>query len=194
MAIGSEQAQQLVAYLGLIAKWNKVHNLTAVRDADKMLSHHILDSLSVQPYVGLLGLLDVGSGAGLPGIPLAIANPGQQVSVMDSNQKKTSFLRQAVMELGLKNVTVITGRVESLPAGQRYQGVISRAFAELEQFVTLTRAALAPGGRWFAMKGAYPGVELEHLPSGVGLASVEQLSVPTLDAQRHLVILKESHG
>ncbi|MHB1676337.1 MAG: 16S rRNA (guanine(527)-N(7))-methyltransferase RsmG [Sulfuriferula sp.] len=188
------QAERLMAYLGLIAKWNKVHNLTAVREADKMLSHHVLDSLSVKPYVLAENLLDVGSGAGLPGIPLAIVNSHQHVTVMDSNTKKTSFLRQAVIELDLKNVTVIAGRIESLASEQKFDGIISRAFSDINQFVKVSRQVLAIKGHWYAMKGICPDAELQQLPSGIKLLSVQPLNVPLLAAQRHLVILKEVNG
>lgn len=190
----SLHAEQLIAYLDLIAKWNKVHNLTAVREIGKMLSLHILDSLSVKPYVLSENLLDVGSGAGLPGIPLAIVNSHQHVTVMDSNAKKTSFLRQVVIELKLKNITVVEGRIESLQAKQTYDGIISRAFSDINQFVNMSRQVLARQGQWYAMKGVHPGAALQQLPLGIKLLSIQPLNVPLLDAQRHLVILKEVNG
>lgn len=194
VCITDAQAEQLLLFLNLLAKWNKVHNLTAVRDVDKMLTHHILDSLSVAQHVRAPSLLDVGSGAGLPGIPLAIADPLQSITLIDSNKKKISFLRQAVMELGLKNVHVIAGRVEALAPKQTFDGIISRAFSEINQFIALTRPLLAKDGYWYAMKGLYPTAELQQLPNGIALQSVQALNVPLLDAQRHLVILKEANG
>lgn len=194
VALGLAQAESLLSYLDLIAKWNKVHNLTALRDADKMLSHHILDSLSVQPYIAAEKLLDVGSGAGLPGIPLAIADPGLHVAVMDSNAKKTSFLRQAVTELGLKNVEVITGRIEDLPASHQFDGIISRAFSDINQFIAMSRQVLAEHGRWYAMKGVVPDEELQQLPADIVVLSIPSLIIPLLAAQRHLVIMKEADG
>lgn len=194
VTLGSAQVECLLAYLDLIAKWNKVHNLTALREADKMLSHHILDSLSVQPYIAAGKLLDVGSGAGLPGIPLAIADPGRQIAVLDSNAKKTSFLRQAVTELDLKNVEVITGRIEGLSADYQFDGIITRAFSDINQFVAMSRQVLAEHGRWYAMKGVVPDGELQQLPADIEVLSIQPLTIPLLAAQRHLVIMKEADG
>lgn len=194
VTLTSVQAERLLSYLDLIAKWNRVHNLTALRDADKMLSHHILDSLSVQLHITAEKLLDVGSGAGLPGIPLAISDPGRQVAVIDSNSKKTAFLRQAVMELGLKNVEIITGRIENLSTTQRFDGIISRAFSDINQFVAMSRLMLAERGRWYAMKGVRPDAELQQLPPGIEVLSIRSLTIPLLAAQRHLVIMKEADG
>lgn len=185
------QSQQLLSYLGLIEKWNRVHNLTALRDPQKMLTHHILDSLSVSPYIKAKNLLDVGSGAGLPGIPLAIINPDWQVTLTDSNKKKTAFQQQVIIELGLNNITVLPGRVEEQHPEQKFDGIISRAFSEVNLFIELTRHLLAKGGRWYAMKGVYPEQELSSLPDGIEVSSIHELNVQLLDAKRHLVILKE---
>lgn len=190
----SKQADQLLAYLNLIQKWNRVHNLTAVRDPEKMLSLHILDSLSVNPYVKVSTLLDVGSGAGLPGIPLAIINPLLHVTLADSNKKKAIFQQQAVIELGLTNVTVTPGRVEEIQLERKFEGIISRAFSEISLFIDLTRHLMASEGCWYAMKGIYPEQELNALPSGIVSISIRELNVQLLDAQRHLVILKEVDG
>ncbi len=181
--------QNWLAYLDLLARWNRVHNLTAIREPERMLTHHLLDSLAVMPLVTANRLLDVGSGGGLPGIPLAIGQPDMQVTLVDSNQKKVSFLRQVVAELKLANVTVVAGRVEQLPDNIRYDGIISRAFAETAVFLRLTRHLLAPGGRWYVMKGVYPETELQALPSWAGLLSGQELQVPGLDARRHLLIV-----
>lgn len=181
--------QNWLAYLDLLTRWNRVHNLTAIRDPEKMLTHHLLDSLAVLPLVTATRLLDVGSGGGLPGIPLAIGQPDMQVTLVDSNQKKASFLRQAVAELGLANVTVLAGRVEQMPGDAGYDGIISRAFAETALFLQLTRHMLAPGGRWYVMKGVYPEAELQALPSWAGLQSGQEIRVPGLDARRHLLIV-----
>lgn len=180
----------MMQYVGLIQKWNRVHNLTALRDPEKMLTHHLLDSLAVLPHIQGRHLLDVGSGAGLPGIPLAIARPDWDVTLSDSNQKKAVFQQQAVIELGLANVHVMGGRVEAIGAGQNYEAVVSRAFSEIRLFVELTRHLLAPGGRWYAMKGVYPQQELAQLPAGVAVEQTVALAVPGLEAERHLVILK----
>lgn len=179
---------KLLDYLALLQKWNKVHNLTAVRDPEEMVTLHLLDSLSVLPHIKAKRLLDVGSGAGLPGIPLALCLPGLQVTVMDSSHKKASFMRQAKAELGIANLEVVCGRVENFRPEQLYDVVISRAFSDLAEFVALTRHLCAPGAEWLAMKGVYPYDELAQLE--IQPAQVIPLKVPGLQAQRHLVFLK----
>jgi 16S rRNA (guanine527-N7)-methyltransferase len=179
---------QLLAFRDLLLKWNKTYNLTALRDPDQAISHHLLDSLAILPHVGAGALLDVGSGGGLPGIPLAIARPELAVSMVDTVQKKTTFLQQAVIELALKNVTVHHARVEAMPG--QYAQISSRAFAELGLFVSLTRHLLAPGGRWLAMKGVRPDEEIQALPADVTVEAIIPLTVPGLAAERHLIILK----
>ena len=188
----SEQTQQkLLAYLALMQKWNKVHNLTAVRDADEMVTLHLLDSLVVLPYVDAQNLLDVGSGAGLPGIPLALCLPNLQVTVIDSNSKKVSFMRQVKAELGISNLEVLGGRVEEIAATRKFEIIISRAFSDLSLFVSLTHHLLDVQGKWLAMKGVYPEAELADLVAKTGIVAskVEVLSVPGLSAQRHLAFL-----
>jgi 16S rRNA (guanine527-N7)-methyltransferase len=180
--------QKLLAFRDLLLKWNKTYNLTALRDPSQAISHHLLDSLSILPYIGNGDLLDVGSGGGLPGIPLAIARPELAVSMVDTVQKKTTFLQQAVIELGLKNVTVHHARVEEMPG--QYAQISSRAFAELGLFISLTRHLLAPNGRWLAMKGVRPDDELKALPADITVEAIIPLTVPALDAERHLIILK----
>lgn len=180
--------QQLLAFRDLLLKWNKTYNLTALRDPEQAISHHLLDSLAILPHVGDGALLDVGSGGGLPGIPLAIARPQLAVSMVDTVQKKATFLQQAVIQLGLKNVAAHHARVETL-AGQ-YAQISSRAFAELSLFVGLTRHLLAPGGRWLAMKGVRPDAEIAALPADVVVEQIIPLHVPGLGAERHLIILK----
>ena len=181
---------RLLAYLALLEKWNRVHNLTAVREADKMVSHHLLDSLAVVPYFPAGRVLDVGSGGGLPGIPLAITRPDLAVTLIDSVAKKTVFLLQAKAELGLGNVSVVTGRVEAFQPETGFDTITSRAFSDLKEFVTLTRHLLVPGGRWLAMKGLYPHEEIAALPDWVKLSADHALNVPGLDATRHLIILE----
>jgi 16S rRNA (guanine527-N7)-methyltransferase len=184
-----EAAQQkLLAFRDLLLKWNKTYNLTALRDPEQAISHHLLDSLAILPHVGGGPLLDVGSGGGLPGIPLAIARPELAVTVVDAVQKKATFLKQAAIQLGLKNVVAHHARVEDM-AGQ-YAQISSRAFAELRLFVDLTRHLLVPGGRWLAMKGLRPDDEIAALPADVIVEQVVPLHVPGLDAERHLIILK----
>lgn len=186
--------QKLLDYLALLQKWNKVHNLTAVREPEEMVTLHLLDSLSVLPHVQAqygsgIGkrLLDVGSGAGLPGIPLALCLPELQVTVMDASQKKASFMRQAKAVLGIDNLDVVCGRVEQFKPGYKFDLVISRAFSELSLFVALTKHLLAPEGLWLAMKGVYPYEELAQID--IQPEKVISLKVPGLHAQRHLVLM-----
>ncbi len=185
----AEKQQKLLKYLGLLEKWNKVYNLTAIRNVEQMVSHHLLDSLAVLPHLWPGKWLDVGCGAGLPGIVLAIAQPDWSFTLLDSNSKKTSFVQQAVIELGLTNVVVKCARVEELQTEEKFDGIISRAFAETREFISLTRHLLAVTGKWAAMKGT-PEQELQHLPDHVMVEQAIQLKVPGLDAARCLVILK----
>lgn len=182
---------RLVAYLCLIEKWNRVHNLTAVREPEKMVILHLLDSLAVLPHVaGARTLLDVGTGAGLPGIPLAIARPDLAVTLLDASHKKAAFLRQAKAELGLANIDVVCDRVENWHPPTAYDIVVSRAFAELADFVAQAAHLLAPGGTMLAMKGVHPFEEIARVPGTHRIANVIQLHVPSLAAERHLVLLK----
>lgn len=181
--------QKLLDYVALLQKWNKVYNLTSIRDAEQMISHHLLDSLAVLSHLWPGKWLDVGCGAGLPGLVLAIARPEWRFSLLDSNSKKTSFVQQAIIELGVQNVRVYCARVEEMAAEEKYDGIISRAFADTAVFVTLTRHLLAEKGRWAAMKGT-PEQELLHLPGDVVVERIIPLSVSGLDAARCLVLLK----
>ncbi len=184
-----EAAQlKLLAFRDLLLKWNRTYNLTALRDPQQAVSHHLLDALAILPHVGTGPLLDVGSGGGLPGIPLAIARPDLPITLVDTVQKKAAFLQQAAIELELNSVAVHHARVEEM-RGQ-YAQISSRAFAELARFVSLTRHLLAPGGRWLAMKGALPDGEIKALPDGSEVEAIIPLAVPGLDAERHLIILK----
>jgi len=183
-----EAQQKLLAFRDLLLKWNKVYNLTALRDPQQAVSHHLLDSLAILPHMGAGALLDVGSGGGLPGIPLAIARPDLSVSMVDTVQKKATFLQQAAIQLALPNITVHHARVEEMPG--TYAQISSRAFAELSLFVTLTRHLLAPGGCWLAMKGQRPDDEIAALPADIRVESMIPLQVPGLDAERHLIILR----
>lgn len=182
--------QKLLAYLALLDKWNRVYNLTAVRDAERMVSHHLLDSLAAVPFFQGTTVLDVGSGGGLPGIPLAIARPELQVTLIDSIAKKTAFLLQAKAELGLGNLNVVTSRVEDFRPETGFDVITSRAFSDLREFVSLTRYLLKPGGRWLAMKGLYPHEEIAALPAGVKVSADHALVVPGLEASRHLIVLE----
>lgn len=192
LALGADQQDLLLQYLLLLDKWNKVYNLTAVRDVMKMVSAHLLDSLSVIALLPEGKVLDVGSGAGLPGIPIAVARPAFAVTLLDSNHKKTAFLRQAVADLGLKNASVVCERVESANAPAGFDVIISRAFSDLGEFVSLTGRLLAPDGVIAAMKGLHPFEELERVPAGFRVKEVKALRVPGLDAERHLVLIESA--
>ena len=186
----SESTQvQLLAYVDLLYKWNKVFNLTAIRDKPEMVSHHLLDSLAVLPYLWAGRWLDVGCGGGMPGLVLAMAHPDWQFTLLDSNSKKTGFVQQAAIELGLHNVSVHCGRVEEWNPGCSFDGIISRAFAELGDFARVSRHLLAANGHWAAMKGA-PEEELVGIPAGCEIERVIKLKVPGVDAARSLVIAK----
>ncbi|HEX4985911.1 MAG TPA: 16S rRNA (guanine(527)-N(7))-methyltransferase RsmG [Burkholderiales bacterium] len=182
--------EQLSAYVALLSKWNRVYNLTAIRDERRIVSHHILDSLAVLAHLPQGDLLDVGSGAGLPGIPIAIAQPARKVTLLDSNQKKGAFLRQAVAELGLANAQVATGRVEDFHPPRPYAVVIARAFSDLPDFLGLAGRLCAPGGAMTAMKGLYPAAEIAQLPAGWKIESAPALEIPEVGASRHLVVLR----
>jgi 16S rRNA (guanine527-N7)-methyltransferase len=184
---------KLSQYIALLDKWNRTHNLTAIRDPEQMVTHHLLDSLAVLehlPDAASLRVLDIGSGGGLPGIPLAIARQDWRVVLLDSNHKKAAFLRQAAIELDLANVEVCAVRVEDYVAEVLFDVVISRAFSDLATFATVARRLVARGGRLVAMKGLYPHEELRELPPDVVVAGVPAVRVPGLDVQRHLVIME----
>lgn len=188
------QRDALLLQLAELQRWNQAYNLTAVRDPGAMLSRHLMDSLAVIPALRQLQmqprrLLDVGSGAGYPGIPLAVALPQTAVCVLDSNDKKARFLRHAQRVLGLPNLQVEEARVEAYQPGLPYDVIISRAFAALPEFVRLTRHLLAPGGRWLAMKGKLAADELDHLPEGIGILNIVPLEVPELAEERHLIVV-----
>lgn len=190
LALPDGAEAKLLAYLALLDKWNRVYNLTAVRDAERMVSHHLLDSLAAVPFFQGETVLDVGSGGGLPGIPLAIARPALQVTLIDSIAKKTAFLLQAKAELGLNNLKVVTGRVEDYRPETGFDVITSRAFSDLKEFVGLTRHLLKPAGRWLAMKGLYPNEEVARLPADVKVSADHALVVPGLEASRHLIVLE----
>jgi 16S rRNA (guanine527-N7)-methyltransferase len=184
--------EQMLAYLDLLAKWNRTYNLNAVRDPLQAVTHHLLDSLAVQSALPEAAgpLADVGSGGGLPGIPLAIAGPRRAVVLNDASEKKGAFLRQAVIELGLRNVSVHVGRVEDWRPAERFAVVITRGFASLAQFIASCRHLVAHAGVLAAMKGAYPMAELAELPAGCDCGDVRRLRVPMLEAERHLVLCR----
>jgi 16S rRNA (guanine527-N7)-methyltransferase len=186
---------KLLAYVALLEKWNRTHNLTAIREPGRMVTHHLLDTLAVLPHLPqrrALRLIDVGSGGGLPGIPLAIARPDWDVTLLDSIRKKTTFLRQVAAELGLANVAIVTGRVEVYRPEFAFDVAISRAFAELAPFLAAARHLVHASGCLVVMKGGYPQAELAHLPANLRVAALPKLAVPGLDAERHLVIVEAS--
>jgi 16S rRNA (guanine527-N7)-methyltransferase len=176
-------------YLALLVKWNKAYNLTAIRDESQMVTRHLLDSLSIAPYVGGRRLLDVGAGAGLPGVPLAILLRDREVHLLDSNGKKARFLFQVKTTLGLDNMVVHRSRVESFSAARNFDGVLSRAFASLQDMVHGCRHLLAPDGNFLAMKGALPADELSVVSLEYPHYVIHPLTVPGLDEQRHLVVI-----
>jgi 16S rRNA (guanine527-N7)-methyltransferase len=184
-------AQKLLAYRALLLKWNRVYNLTAIRAPHHALTHHLLDSLAVLPFLAAVGrLADVGSGGGLPGIPLAIARPTLDVSSIETVGKKASFQQQAKIELGLSNFMVLNERVENVRSAEAFDAVISRAFSSLAEFAALTRHLLRPGGRWLAMKGGVPEDEIAALPPDIAVVAVHPLRVPGLDAERNLIVME----
>ena len=194
IALSDDQFQRLADYVALLSKWNAVYNLTAIRDPRQMVIQHILDSLSIVPHLAARegrSILDVGSGGGLPGIVLAIVLPERTVTLNDIVQKKTAFQAQAKAELKLGNLSVVTGRVENLRPGvdvpEKFDAIVSRAFAELSDFVTLARHLVADNGRILAMKGVRPEAEAARVPAGAKVFGIERLNVPMLDAERHLV-------
>jgi 16S rRNA (guanine527-N7)-methyltransferase len=191
LALSEAQLRQLIDYLALLAKWNAVYNLTAVRDPAQMVTQHLLDSLAAVPaFAGAKNVLDVGAGGGLPGMVLAIARPDLSVSMIDTVHKKTAFLTQAKAELGLVNVTIHTAHVEQLQIPEKFDVITSRAFAELNDFVTWSGHLLKEGGRFIALKGVKPNEEIARLPAGWKVTGVQPLNVPGLQAERHLVFIE----
>ncbi|MBA4741251.1 MAG: 16S rRNA (guanine(527)-N(7))-methyltransferase RsmG [Azoarcus sp.] len=187
----SDARARLLAFAALLGKWNRVYNLTAIRSPEQAVTHHLLDSLAVLPHLGSIArLADIGSGGGLPGIPLAIARPELVITSIETVGKKASFQQQAKIELGLTNFAPLHARVEDVQPEAPFDAVISRAFSEIADFVRLTRHLLAPGGRFLAMKGVYPRDELAALPDGVRVVEAQPVDVPGLDAERHLIILE----
>jgi len=185
--------EQLLHYIELLDKWNKVYNLTAVRDPQRMVGMHLLDSLSVLKHLGRgTSLIDVGTGGGLPGIPLAIAQPQLRVSMLDTIAKKTTFVKQAIAELRLVNAEVLTDRVENYKPEVKFDLVISRAFAELKDFVAGAGHLCADAGRLLAMKGVHPHDEIARLPAGFVVEEIISLNVPSVEGQRHLVVIRKN--
>ena len=189
ISLSDQQKERLVAYVGLLDKWNKAYNLTSVRDPQQMLVRHILDSIVVAPHLKGERFIDVGTGPGLPGIPLAIVLPQAHFTLLDSLGKRVRFLRQVQHELGLTNITPVQSRVETFPSEPPFDGVISRAFASLQDMVNWCHHLPSAQGQFYALKGVRPDDEIASLPAGFRLVSVEALQVPELDGERHLVII-----
>jgi 16S rRNA (guanine527-N7)-methyltransferase len=189
LALDPALAMPLLAYLALLDRWNRTYNLTAIRDPREMVGKHLLDSLAMHPYLAAGSLADLGTGAGLPGIPLALAKPALQVTLVESNGKKARFLREAVRTLGLANARVAESRAEALNEPGAYDVITARALATLPLIIELGGHLLKPGGRLLAMKGAVPDDEIASLPAGWRLEHVRPLTVPGLAAERHLVVV-----
>lgn len=184
-----QQQATLLGYLALLQRWNRTYNLTAIKEPGRMITGHLLDSLAILPWVGEGRLLDAGTGAGLPGVPLAVASPRLDVTLLDSAGKKIRFLNHVRRELQLGNMTPVQERLESFMPELGFDVVVSRAFADLASFSRAAVHLLGPTTRLLAMKGRYPDAELRELPDGVRVQSVEELSVPGLQQERHLVIM-----
>lgn len=194
LKLSPETLVRLECYLDLLEKWNAVINLTAVRERERMVTLHLLDSLTLVPYVaGRSRLLDVGSGGGMPGIPLSIACPHLKVTLLEPNQKKAAFLRQAKLELGLEQVSVVAERVERWLSPEPFDAIVSRAFSDLPDFVAGAAHLLAPGGALVAMKGGVPFEEITRLPARF-TTQVIPVTVPRLAAERHLIVIREAHS
>lgn len=194
LALPGETVARALAYLDLLQKWNRSFNLTAVRERDTMITHHLLDSLAIVPYVAGERVLDLGAGAGLPGIPLALALPDLRFVLLDSNRKKTRFLVQAVAELDLGNVEVVAARAEDYRPDTGFDTIAARALGGIPQMIAWSGRLLRPGGRYLFMKGVFPLEELQDLPPGFRLDEVARLRVPGLAAERHLAVIRPADG
>lgn len=192
ISLSDQQKHQLVGYVEMLHKWNKAYNLTSVRDPEQMLVRHILDSIVVEPHLSGDRFIDVGTGPGLPGIPLAIVRPQSHFTLLDSLGKRVRFLKQVQHELKLENITPVQSRVEDFPAEPPFDGVISRAFASLTDMVTWCHHLPGQQGRFYALKGVLPEEEMAALPGGLRVENVLPLRVPQLEGERHLVIIAPS--
>lgn len=192
VTLNEQQVSQLISYLELLAKWNKAYNLTAVRDPDEMLYRHLVDSLSIIPFIEGKRIIDVGTGPGLPGIPMAIVFPEKDFVLLDSNSKKTRFLTQCLIELKLNNVEVFHGRVEAAKFNEPFDQVTSRAFTALDNMVDICKHLLSKNGKFLAMKGLEPESEKQSMDSDYSVEQSIELTVPGCEGQRHLIIIGKS--
>ena len=188
--LGEEEQEKLLTFVQLIIKWNKTHNLTSITETKEIVSKHLLDSLSVSPYLYGQSIIDVGTGAGLPGIPLAVANPDKAFTLLDSNQKRVAFIKEVKRKLALANVTAEHCRVEQY-SGAKFSSICSRAYSSLEQMLIQTEHLIEKKGVWLAMKGVYPQVEVDGLTNNFQLKKIIPLVIPQLAAERHLLIIKK---
>lgn len=192
-----EVKKQLIDFVDLLIKWNRLYSLTSINDREQIFIRHIFDSLSLIDFLEdkkLKRIIDIGTGAGLPGVPLAICCPDREFVLLDSNTKKTRFIQQVVTDLGLKNITIETARAEALQVVEKFDCVLSRAVTSVSQLMTISAHLCAKDGLFLIMKGTYPTQELETVPDGVIVRAVESVSVPGLDAQRHIVCLQANSG
>ena len=192
LTISQAQQAQLVALVELLNKWNKAYNLTSVRDPQEMLVKHIMDSVVVSPHLQGNRFIDVGTGPGLPGLPLAILNPDKEFFLLDSLGKRIRFIKQVIHDLGLKNVTTVQSRVEEFHDNQGFDGVISRAFASLDDMLDWCHHLPHSQGKFYALKGVVPQEELDHLKAELSLEIIHPLVVPQLEGERHLVVIKQA--
>lgn len=191
MKLTATQAQEaaLISYLHLLMEWNRVYNLTAIRKPQEILIKHIFDSLIILPYLYGQDILDVGTGAGLPGVPLAIMQPQKHFVLLDSNKKKTRFLVHVLQQLGLNNASIQANRIEAFTNAQGFDTIMSRAFSSLKDFLVVSHHLIKSGGQFLAMKGNYPEVELREIPEEYNVAGIHRLVIPGLSAERHVVIM-----
>jgi 16S rRNA (guanine527-N7)-methyltransferase len=190
--VSQKEQSLLIEYIQLLFKWNKAYNLTAVRNPQDMVTHHLMDCLILKPYFSCANLLDVGTGGGFPGIPLAILYQNMPMTLVDCNAKKVRFLTQAVHELGITCVQPVHGRVEVVNVNEKFEIITSRAFASLQDMVKLTAHLLSENGRFLAMKGVIPEQEIAELPTGYIVSNITPLHVPGLDAKRHLIEIRRA--
>lgn len=189
-SVAQDTQEKILQFLDLMSRWNQVYNLTAIKDPKEMVWLHLIDSLSINPYLKGQRIIDVGTGAGLPGIPLALINPEKQFVLLDSNSKKTRFLIQVIAELKLTNVEVIHARVEEFKPATGFDSILSRAFSAIQVMLSKTQHLLAREGQFIAMKGVYPEQELAEIPSGYRVAEVHKLNIKGLLAERHVVCVE----